>query len=135
MLYIEAWEQVSNGNHSCRFDKSIPVSLKSLKGTTYLDRKKYKIVSYLKVVLATLHHVARMKSIQEWNSIYGAFLKLGQRGWLMYQYKHQLDQADGTSYVPLEPRDKSIEVSSPPPVKFRPLDVEGNQYYPVLIFF
>jgi len=124
LIYLEAWEKIAPTN-SGRHDRSIPVSLSSLKSSMYSDKSKFKITSYRRVVLATLYYFASMKSIQEWNSLVQSFTRLGERGWLIHQQQHQHNSR--SSFVHLQPKDKSIEFIGSTSVKFRRLDVEGKQ--------
>ena len=99
----------------------------SLKSGTYIDQSQFKKTDYTKVVLATLHYFANMKSIQEWNSLIADFTRLGQRGWLVHQHRHQ--KGPQTSRVHLKPDDKSIECIGSTSVNFRRLDVQGGELY------
>jgi hypothetical protein len=124
LIYLEAWEKIAATN-SGQHDRSIPVSAVSLKSATYSNKSKFKITSYRKVVLATLHYFASMKSIQAWNSLIASFTEMGERGWLLHQ--HQQQHNSRSSLVNLWPHDKSIQFIGSMSVEFRRLDVEGEQ--------
>jgi hypothetical protein len=122
MFYLEAWEKIAS-TKSGRHDRSIPVSVKSMRSGIYSNKSKYKTINYRMVVLATLHYFARMKSIQEWNSLMKGFARMGERGWLLHQQKHQNNSR--SLFVHLRPKDKSVECIGSTSVDFRPLYVRG----------
>ena len=126
LVYLEAWETIAP-TKSGRHDKSIPVSVASLKSAIYSNRSKFQITNYREVVLATLHYFARMKSIQQWNSLVNDFTRLGERGWLLHQHHYQHQHNSRSSFVPLKPKDKSIEFIGSTSVDFRRLYVKGEQ--------
>jgi len=120
---LGAWEKLAP-TKCAQNDRSIPLSVESLKSATYSDKSQFKKTDYTKVVLATLHYVANMKSVQEWNSLMASFTKRGERGWLVHQHRHQ-ENSQSTS-VYLTPRDKSIELIGSTSVDFKHLNVQGG---------